>query len=188
MAKLIFAEFLFFPMTAPKFVFNCQRTGRCCESRDSIDVFIDDVERWWSDGNFAKIFPELGIVTAAGPPTKMRIKKEGACPFLEGESCSIHETRPVSCQAFPLGYNGKNFVLTDDECPGIGEGKMTVEALEEIRNAARGEYDARTRTAALLPALHAIILSDTMKASEEALNKLSDEDREKLKKIFDSAK
>jgi Fe-S-cluster containining protein len=175
-------------MGAPKFVFNCQRTGRCCTSRDSIDVSIDDIERWWRDGNFAKIFSELQVVTAGGPPIKMQIKKEGACPFLEGENCSIYETRPISCQAFPLEFNGKNFVLTDTECPGIGEGKMTAEALEEIRSAAKAEHDARIRTAALLPALHAIILTDTMKASEEALSKLTDEDREKLKKIFDGAK
>ena len=175
-------------MTTPKFVFNCQRTGRCCEARDSIDVSIDDIERWWTDGSFAKIFPELQIVTAGGLPIKMQIKKEGACPFLEGTDCSIYDARPVSCQAFPLGFNGKNFTLTDEECPGVGQGKMTTEALEEIRNAAKAEYQARIRTAALLPALHAIILTDTMKASEEALSKLTDEDREKLKKIFDGAK
>jgi Fe-S-cluster containining protein len=175
-------------MGAPKFVFNCQRTGRCCETRDSIDVFIDDIERWWSDGNFAKIFSELQIVTAGGPPVRIQIKKEGSCPFLEGADCNIYETRPISCQAFPLGFNGKNFVLSDTECPGVGEGQMTAEALEEIRSAAKAEYDARIRTAALLPALHAIILTDTMKASEEAMSKLTDEDREKLKKIFDGAK
>ncbi len=175
-------------MTAPKFVFNCKRTGRCCESRDSIDVSIDDIERWWNDGNFAKIFSELQVVTAGGPPIKMRIKKEAPCPFLENERCTIYETRPLSCQAFPLGYNGKNFTLVDEECPGIGEGEMTAEALEEIRNSAKDEYDARIRTATLLPALHAIILTDTMKASEEAMSKLTDEDREKLKKIFDGAK
>jgi Fe-S-cluster containining protein len=175
-------------MAAPKFVFNCKRTGRCCESRDSIDVFIEDVERWWNDGNFAKIFSELQIVTAGGPPIKLQIKKEGPCPFLENERCTIYETRPLSCQAFPLGYNGKNFVLVDEECPGIGEGEMTAEALEWIRKAAKEEYDARIRTATLLPALHAIILTDTMKASEDAMSKLTDEDREKLKKIFDGAK
>jgi Fe-S-cluster containining protein len=175
-------------MTTPKFVFNCERTGKCCETRDSIDVFIDDIERWWSDGNFAKIFADLEIVSPGGPPIKLQIKKEGSCTFLKSERCTIYETRPISCQAFPLGYNGKNFVLTDTECPGIGKGKMTTEALEEIRSAAKAEHDARIRTAALLPALHAIILTDTMKASEEAMSKLSDEDREKLKKIFDGAK
>ena len=175
-------------MKTPKFVFNCKRSGRCCETRDSIDVFIDDIERWWGDGNFAKIFADLAIVTAGGPPIKMQIKKDGPCPFIEGENCSIYETRPISCQAFPLGWNGKNFIITDIECPGVGEGTMTAEALEEMRNAARVEHDARIRTAALLPALHAIIMTDTMKASEAAMSKLTDEDREKLKKIFDGTK
>jgi Fe-S-cluster containining protein len=175
-------------MATPKFVFNCKRTGRCCESRDSIDVFIDDIERWWGDGSFAKIFSHLGVVTTGGPPVVIQIKKDGPCPLLEGADCSIYDTRPLSCQAFPLGYNGKNFILVDMECPGVGEGKMTAEALEGIRNAAKAEHDARIKTATLLPALHAIILTDTMKESEEALGKLSDEDREKLKKIFDGAK
>lgn len=175
-------------MAASKFVFNCQRTGRCCESRDSIDVYIDDIERWWTDGNFAKIYPELQTVTDGGPPLRMRVKKEGACPFLKEKDCDIYDSRPLSCQAFPLGFNGKNFVLTDDECPGVGEGKMTAESLEEMRNAAKAEYSARVRTAALLPALQAIILRESIEASEEALSKLSDEDRERLKKIFDGAK
>ncbi|MBU2559398.1 YkgJ family cysteine cluster protein [archaeon] len=175
-------------MKAPKFVFNCKRTGMCCETRDSIDVFIDDIERWWNDGNFAKIFADMQVVTAGGPPIKLQIKKEGPCTFRENERCTIYETRPISCQAFPLGWNSKNFILVDEECPGIGKGTMTSEALEEIRNAAKVEYDARIRTAAILPALHAIILTATMKASEEAMSKLSDEDKEKLKKIFDSAK
>lgn len=175
-------------MTAPKFVFNCQRTGRCCGARDSIDVHIDDIEQWWTGGNFAKIYPELQTVTDGGPPVRMEIRKEGACPFLEDADCSIYDFRPISCQAYPLGFNGKNFVLTDDECPGIGKGKMTAESLEEMRNAARAEYHARVRTAALLPALHAIILRDTIEASEEALSKLSDDDKERLKKIFDGAK
>jgi len=175
-------------MTVPKFVFNCQREGRCCETRDSIDVLIDDIERWWTDGNFAKIYPELRIVTDGALPIKMQIQKENACPFLDDKNCSIYDARPMSCRAFPLGFNGKNFILVDEECPGIGKGKTTPEDLEDIRNAAKAEYHARIRNQAILPALHAIILKDAMKQSEEALGKLSDEERDKLKEIFDGAK
>ncbi len=168
----------------PKFVFNCQRSGRCCEARDSIDVFIDDIERWWADGNFARIYPELQIVTDNGPPIRMQIQKEDACPFLDDKNCSIYDTRPISCRAFPLGFNGKNFTLVDEECPGVGKGKMTPEALGDIRSVAKVEYQARIRTRTILPALQAIILKETMKQSEEALSKLSDEERDKLKKIL----
>ncbi len=175
-------------MTTPKFVFNCKRTGKCCKARDSIDVHINDIERWWMDGSFARIYPELQIVMGNGIPIRLQIQKEGPCPFLEGKDCSIYDARPTSCRAFPLGFSGKNFVLADEECPGVGKGKMTAERLEEIRSAAKDEYHARIRTSTILPALHAIIMKDTMKQSEEALGKLSDEDREKLKKIFEGMK
>ncbi|MEE8402693.1 MAG: YkgJ family cysteine cluster protein [Candidatus Hydrothermarchaeaceae archaeon] len=175
-------------MRVPKFVFNCQRTGMCCETRDSIDVHIEDLERWWTDGSFARVYPELKVVTDGGVPLRMEIQKKDTCQFLDGKDCSIYDARPISCRAFPLGFNGKSFVRVDEECSGTGKGEMTAESLEEIRDAAKAEYHARVRTAAILPALHAIILKDTMAQSEEALGKLSDEDREKLKKIFSDAK
>ncbi len=171
-----------------KFVFSCQRTGRCCEARDSIDIFIEDIERWWEDGSFWKVYQKLRVITDGAAPVKMEIQKEDTCPFLEENTCTIYETRPISCQAFPLGFNGKNFVLVDEECPGTGDGKMPAEALEKIRSAAKAGYDARVRTRTLLPALQAVILKETMRQSEEALGKLSDEEREKLKKIFSDAK
>lgn len=175
-------------MEFPKFVFTCQRTGRCCETRDGIDVYLDDIEQWWKNGSFAKIYPELRIVADGGLPLKMQIQKADACPFLENRNCSIYEIRPISCQAFPLGFNGTNFTLTDEECPGVGKGEMTAEKLEEMRDAARTEHHAKIKTSTILPALQAIILKETMKHSEDALEQLSDKDKEKLKEIFGDAK
>jgi len=171
-------------MTVPKFVFTCQHTGRCCKTRDSIDVYVEDIERWWVNGNFARIYPELQVATDSGLPMKMRIHKEEECPFLDGNDCSIYDARPMSCLAFPLRFNGENFTLADEECPGVGKGEMTAEKLEELRDAARAEYHAKIRTGTIMPALQAIILQDTMRQSEEALGKLSDKDKERLKKMF----
>ncbi len=121
-------------------------------------------------------------------PMQMEIKKDDACPFLEKNDCTIYDSRPVSCQAFPLGFNGKNFILTTEDCQGVGKGKMTKESLEEIRISADAGYHAKVRTIAILPALQAIILKEAMNKSEEAVSKLSSEDKEKLKTIFEEKK
>lgn len=121
-------------------------------------------------------------------PMQMEIKKDDACPFLKKNDCTIYDSRPVSCQAFPLSFNGKNFTQVTEDCPGVGKGKMTKESLEEIRSAADAGYHSKVRTIAILPALQAIILKEAMNKSEEAVSKLSSEDKEKLKTIFGEIK
>jgi proteasome lid subunit RPN8/RPN11 len=61
---------------------------------------------------------------------------------------------------------------------------MNKEALEEIRKAAVEEHEDEACTAAVLPMVQALLLSDMAKKSEEAYSKLSEEEKAKLEEIF----
>jgi len=57
---------------------------------------------------------------------QMRKTEDGKCVFLEDNSCSIYQIRPIICRFYPfelknLRNNRYAFTYTD-ECPGIGEG------------------------------------------------------------------
>ncbi|MFQ5976207.1 MAG: YkgJ family cysteine cluster protein [Candidatus Hydrothermarchaeales archaeon] len=174
----------------PKFVFECQRTGRCCEVRQNIEVFIQDIERWWKDGTYTKVISELDITTLPnGMPMGLSIKKKDVkgktiCPFLEGVDCSIYATRPISCIAYPLGFNGENYILLDKECPGLNKGTMKKERLVEMGGAARGVHESRTRMISVLPILQAVVVKRMVEESEKVMEKLSDEEKEGIKKML----
>jgi Fe-S-cluster containining protein len=172
------------PDAKPKFVFTCQRCGRCCE-RD-VEVSLGDIERWSEKGVIYQVFPHLSIPSDS-PAVSMYLEMEdGKCSMYDSESksCRIYDDRPQSCMAYPLEFDGSGFLLRDKDCPGIGQGEMNREALEEIRQAARDEHDGEMRTAFVLPMLQGIFLKEIAKRSEEAIGKLSDEERAKLEEIL----
>lgn len=180
-----------------KFVFECQRDGRCCEERESINVYVEDIERWSKDGTVYKIFPDLSIEDiGTGMPTKITIKKTKikggsgfACPLLDmkTKACTIYSNRPISCIAYPLGFNGVNYVLKDENCPGLNKGEMTRERLKEMRDAAKKEHEAILQMRGTLPALYGLFMKLMTEQSEKALGRLSKEDRERLNEILKSA-
>ncbi|MFX1519528.1 MAG: YkgJ family cysteine cluster protein [Promethearchaeota archaeon] len=171
----------------PKFIFECQKTGRCCYSRDPIQIFDIDLARWWTDGTFGTVFPYLKLnMSTSLAPNAIKIEKtviqehekrsdeerfDSVCPLLNRETkeCTIYSTRPITCKAFPLAYNGENFVLRDLECPGIDKGTMSTEGLKQIRTAAKREYSSNGRTVTLLPAIHSLLMKElTELAMKEA--------------------
>ncbi|MCK5587392.1 MAG: YkgJ family cysteine cluster protein [Candidatus Lokiarchaeota archaeon] len=173
--------------SVPKFIFECQKTGRCCYIRDSIKIFDIDLARWWTDGTFGTVFPYLKLnMTETLVPTEVKIEKtiiqenekrpdeehfDSVCPLLNRETkeCTIYSTMPITCKAFPLEYNGENFVLKDLECLGIDKGAMTAEHLKQIRTAAKREYTSNNRTVTILPAIHSLLMKElTELAMKEA--------------------
>jgi len=168
----------------PKFVFTCQRCGRCCEQ--GAMVFLSDIEEWSRDGTIYQVFPELSISDDLGI-LSIRIEREdGKCKMYDSEKneCKIYDHRPTACRAYPLRHHGSAFLLRDKECPGLNAGEMTKEELEEIRNSAGREYDEGTRTVAVLPVLQALLMKDMARKSEEAYSKLTDEEKAELEKIL----
>ena len=113
------------------------------------------------------------------------------CPLynIEEKKCLIYENRPLSCRTYPLEFDGKNFIVVDADCPGVGAGEgMSKEDLKKMRETAKLMHYELTRIRISLPVLNQVISSNfmqmLMKQQMEAMSKMSDGDKEKLDKIF----
>lgn len=188
-----------------KFVFKCTRCGKCCE-RGAIPLTFWDLELWAKNQIIANMFPNIRVDINPTGQTNLVLEKgptppgngENAasapgtarCPYLssEGDACTIYANRPLACRAFPLEYDGKHYMLADLDCPGVGEGPMTKEELREIREYAKLFFHELRRTRIALPLLNQIIsqnlIMQMMQQNQEALSKLSEEDRQQLDQIF----
>jgi len=109
-----------------------------------------------------------------------------ACIFYneEANGCEIRYGRPISCQTYPLSFNGEKFVLSSKDCPGVGQGEVSKEALQEARDLAEKEFNERRETTAALPALYSVFMNMMIKQSAEAMQNLSEEDRKKMDEIL----
>ena len=112
------------------------------------------------------------------------------CPLYnkDEKKCLIYDNRPLSCRTYPLEFDGKNFIVVDADCPGVGEEGMTKDYLKNMRETAKTMHYELTRIRIALPVLNQMIsqkiMMDLMKQNMEAMSKMTDEDREKLDGIF----
>ena len=113
-----------------------------------------------------------------------------ACIFYneEANACEIRYGRPISCQTYPLEFNGEKYVLSSKDCPGVGEGEVSKEALQEARRLAEQEFNERRETATALPAIYSVLMNQMIRQSAEAMQSLSEEDRKKMDEILSKSK
>ena len=170
----------------PRFVFNCQRCGQCCQKDRKIKIFLGDIERWSKDGTIFRVFANLAVIDENRIPSIQLERENNKCKMydIEKKECLIYNSRPIICSAYPLKWDGRAYLIRDEECSGLNKGAMTREGLEEIRNAAKKEYVEEERTSTNLPIIQAILLKNLIKKSESELNKLSEDEKEKIKEIF----
>jgi len=199
-----------------KFTFKCTRCDACCLDRGPIPITFWDLEMWARKGVVANFMPYLDIyqkpdgsidlILKPLPPVK---KEEGEgppqgpfdavpieellevkCPLYnkDDKKCLIYDNRPLSCRTYPLEFDGKNFIVVDADCPGIGEEGMTKEELIEMRETAKTMHYELTRMRIALPVLNQIVSSNfmkmLMKQQMEAMSKMSDDDKAKLDEVF----
>lgn len=202
-----------------KFSFKCTQCNACCLARGPIPITMWDLEMWARNGVVANFLPYLDvfnkpdggidlILKPLAPPLKEGEKEEevkkdpfGAVPIEEllnvkcplynkdDKKCLIYENRPLSCRTYPLEFDGKNFIVVDADCPGVGVGEgMTKEDLIKMRETAKTMHYELTRMRIALPVLNQVvsqkIMMDFMRQNLEAMSKMSDEDRAKLDDIF----
>ncbi|MFX1382612.1 MAG: YkgJ family cysteine cluster protein, partial [Promethearchaeota archaeon] len=152
------------------------------------------------DGGFDLILKPLAPQESGGTPENQQqdpfatvpLEKllDQKCPLYnkEQKKCLIYDNRPLSCRTYPLEFNGTNFIIVDENCPGIGEEGMTKEELKEMREIAKIMFLELTRMRISLPILSQIISNNFMKSlikqQMEAMSKMSDEDRAKLDEIL----
>lgn len=198
-----------------KFTFKCTRCDACCLSRGPIPITFWDLEMWAKNGVVANFMPYLDIyqkpdgsvdlILKPLPPPKEEGANPQQDPFAtkpieellevkcslynkEDKKCLIYDNRPLSCRTYPLEFDGKNFIVVDADCPGIGEKGMTKEDLIEMRETAKTMHYELTRMRIALPVLNQIVSSNfmqmLMRQQMEAMSKMSDEDKSKLDDIF----
>ena len=178
-------------MAKPKFVFECQECRKCCnlKKRKRFQIYYADIDRWIKDQTLNRIFPFLEITDQEGALViTIRPKDDGTCPLLVENQCVIDYSKPINCSTIPLQYNGSNFIVSFKKCEGLGKGEMTKEGLKELRDRAQLDYNCRVETLATLPILQFLFLQFFQKQSEEAMKKLSPEEREQLQKILSEEK
>jgi Fe-S-cluster containining protein len=178
----------------PKFVFECLEekcpNHKCC-NRSPVMVYFEDIKRWAMDQTLNIVFSQLEYSMDAGYPMIILKKQSGTlCAMFnkETQKCNIYYSKPISCSAYPLGFNGNAFFIIDKECEGIGKGSMTKEALKEMRDRAKLENDSRLQTSATLPLLNILFMQFMQKQSQEAMGSLNEEDRKKIEEILSKEK
>jgi len=204
-----------------KFTFKCTRCDNCCDARGPIPITLWDLEMWARNGVVANFMPYLDIYQKPDGGIDLVLKplapspQEGdeekstkdpfgsvpieelldvKCPLYnkDDKKCLVYENRPLSCRTYPLEYDGKNFIVVDADCPGIGEEGMTKDDLKEMRETAKIMHYELTRMRIALPILNQMIsqkiMMDLMKQNMEAMSKMSDEDRAKLDEIFQKSR
>ncbi len=200
-----------------KFTFKCTRCDACCAERGPLPITMWDLEMWAKNGVVANFMPYLDIYQKpdggidlilkplAPPPKEGEEEKSSKDPFggvpieelldvkcplynKDDKKCLVYDNRPLSCRTYPLEFDGKNFIVVDADCPGIGEEGMTKEELAEMRETAKIMHYELTRMRIALPVLNQLIsqkiMMDLMRQNMEAMSKMSDEDRSKLDEIF----
>ncbi|MFX1379527.1 MAG: YkgJ family cysteine cluster protein [Promethearchaeota archaeon] len=200
-----------------KFTFKCTKCDACCLSRGPIPITFWDLEMWARNGVVANFLPYLDVYNKPDggidlilkplPPPRKENEEETdtkdpfgtvpiedlltvKCPLYnkDDKKCLVYDNRPLSCRTYPLEFDGKNYIVVDADCPGVGEEGMTPEELKEMRETAKIMHYELTRMRIALPVLNQMIsqkiMMDLMRQNIEAMSKMSDEDKAKLDEIF----
>ncbi len=182
-----------------KYNFKCleqQCTTIACHIRPTISVTLGDLTRWSTQGYLMNILPGVSLKMPESEKDlislelmRKPLKKDSeqtACIFFneEANGCEIRYSRPLSCRAYPLEYNGEKYYLSSKDCPGVGQGEVSKEALQEARNLADQAFRERGETYTALPAVYSIIMTQMIRQSTEAMKNLSEEDRKKMDEMM----
>jgi Fe-S-cluster containining protein len=165
--------------TRPKFRFECQQCGQCCDS-ETILVSIPDLERWMSDNTIYRLMHILKLEEIDGKQRIILIKDEdGKCNLYhrDNKSCTIYETRPLFCRAYPLGYNGTDYFVRMKDCKGLNKGEMTKDKLKMIREDAFTEYIATRQFDNVFPIIYGIIFNKLIDDSKAFMEKMADSEK-----------
>ena len=125
-----------------KIVFKCLQCGRCCKD------LIKELEGGLSGFSFSpdekNLFPNelispnvgIGWGMPGGPKYVTAYQLNvGTCPNLsKGNLCSIHDKRPLTCQAFPLipTGSGGTAIAEPDHCAFVEEVERKLGSLNSI--------------------------------------------------------
>lgn len=186
-----------------KYSFKCLEQKcetKACHIRPKVLVTIGDLARWMTQGYIMNILPDISIHMPESEKDSFYFETARkpletdpdatACIFYneKANACEIRYGRPISCQTFPLEFNGEKYILSSKDCPGVGKGDVSKEALQEARDLAEKEYNERIETTMALPAVYSVMMNQMIRQSAEAMQDLSEEDRKKMDEILAKSK
>jgi Fe-S-cluster containining protein len=160
----------------PKFKFECQLCGKCCKN-ETINITLLDIDKWMADNTIYRVFHLLRFEENADNIQIFLIKDDdGYCNLFhrDNNKCTIYNERPLFCRAYPLGFDGENYLVRTKDCIGLNKGEMTKEKLETMRNFAFDEYIAKRQTDRVLPTVQRIIINTILERSQAFMEKLAD--------------
>lgn len=79
--------------------------------------------------------------TREDPLYFLRLKKDGSCKAFVNGRCSIYESRPTVCRAFPFYLDMFGGLSTIASCPGVGAGRSKLKDHEAEIAAVRELYE-----------------------------------------------
>lgn len=85
--------------------FSCSQCGKCCEAREDVaHVYVGREDQ-------VRLAAHLGLSLQAFRKRYTRFEdggylglrfENGHCIFLDGKSCSVHESKPTQCRTWPF--------------------------------------------------------------------------------------
>lgn len=126
--------------------FSCQPgCTRCCTQKGWVYLSVEDVPRLAAFLGMGADELQRRYVYATKHTLRLRKPRQGYCPFLKAEGCSVHPAKPTQCRVFPfwpeLIEDRKELEETARWCPGIGKGAVVpAETLEEGAREMRKAY------------------------------------------------
>ncbi len=161
-----------------KYNFKCleqQCTTIACHIRPTINVTLGDLTRWSTQGYLVNILPGISLKMPESEKDLIYLElmrkplkkdpEQTACIFFneEANGCEIRYSRPLSCRAYPLEYNGEKYYLSSKDCPGVVQGEVSKKALQEASDLAGQAFKERGETYTALPAVYSIIMTQMIR-------------------------
>lgn len=89
--------------------FQCAQCGVCCRTQKAVLLTLPDLYRiaerlGMTPGAFYKKYCMRSDRLNDQALTRIYLKTEGGCPFLQGNICAIHDFKPVVCARNPFYY------------------------------------------------------------------------------------
>lgn len=86
--------------------FECAMCGQCCACQDLVQLTTYELYELASHlrmkpVEFFNQYCELGVTNLTPTPHLYIRTSNGVCPFLKDNKCSVHESRPYACRAYP---------------------------------------------------------------------------------------
>ena len=109
--------------------FACQPgCTECCRQKGFVYLTAGDLVRMAEYVGMTTAAFERKYVYRTSRRMRLRVPREGTCPFLLDEGCSIHPAKPTQCRIFPfwpeLIESRREWKKTARYSPGIGQGPL----------------------------------------------------------------